>query len=42
MGTWNVKAFGNDKACDWLWKLEESKDESVLQDALGVDADTQP
>ena len=39
MGTWNVKPFGNDTAGDWLWKLEKAKDESVLNAALGANAE---
>ena len=39
MGTWNTKPFGNDKASDWLWKLEEAKDDSVLKAAFEADAD---
>jgi hypothetical protein len=38
MGTWSATPFGNDIASDWLWKLEEAEDESVLRAALGADA----
>jgi hypothetical protein len=38
MGTWSTTPFGNDIASDWLWKLKEAKDESVLRAALGADA----
>ena len=39
MGTWNTKPFGNDTASDWLWELEESKNESVIKAAFGAEAD---
>ena len=39
MGTWSTKPFGNDTASDWLWELEESKDESVIKAALEAEAD---
>lgn len=37
MGTWDVKAFDNDSACDWAWELAESDDLSVIEAALDVD-----
>src|SRR5581483_1757491 len=39
MGTWNTKPFGNDTARDWLWTLEKARDESVIKEALGAEAD---
>jgi len=39
MGTWNTKPFGNDKASDWLWELEQAKDDSVIKAAFEADAD---
>ena len=40
MGTWNTKPFGNDTAGDWLWKLEQSKDDAVIKAAFEAEADT--
>ena len=33
-GTWDVKAFDNDGACDWAYELEEVDDLSVVEAAL--------
>lgn len=34
MGTWGARAFENDDALDWVWELEESRDDSVVRGAL--------
>lgn len=34
MGTWGAGNFENDTALDWVWSLEESKDLSVVEDAI--------
>ncbi|HRK35160.1 MAG TPA: DUF4259 domain-containing protein [Candidatus Hydrogenedentes bacterium] len=34
MGAWDVNAFGNDTACDWLYMLEEARDLSLVEETL--------
>lgn len=34
MGAWSTDAFGNDDACDWAYRLEESDDLSAIIETL--------
>ena len=34
MGAWGTGNFENDTALDWVWSLEESKDLSLVEDAI--------
>ncbi len=36
MGAWGFKSFENDDACDWVYRLEASKDRSVVHKALNL------
>ncbi len=43
MGSWSTESFGNDSACDWAYKLENSEDlsfiEATLQTVLDAGSD---
>lgn len=34
MGAWSHEPFGNDDALDWIYRLEETKDESLLSNTF--------
>jgi hypothetical protein len=34
MGTWGTGIFDNDTACDWVYKLEKTRDLSLVEEAL--------
>lgn len=34
MGAWDVTAFGNDSACDWLAELRESEGSAMIDEAI--------
>lgn len=36
MGAWGAGTFENDTACDWVYKLEECDDLSVITEALAT------
>jgi len=36
MGTWGVQTFDNDHTLDWLFKLEESSDLTLLEKTLNI------
>jgi len=40
VGAWSHEPFGNDSACDWAYKLEESSDLSLIEDTLNVVIDS--
>lgn len=39
MGTWGVKTFENDSACDWIHELEESLGSEFLETSLSTELD---
>lgn len=39
-GGWDVGAFDNDDALDWVWELTESDDLSVIEEALDAAINT--
>ena len=39
-GAWDIGPFDNDDALDWVWELSESKDLSVVSDALQAVSDS--
>ena len=34
MGAWDADPFGNDTACDWVYKLENVDDLSLISDTI--------
>lgn len=34
MGAWSHESFGNDDACDWVYRLEECDDLSLIESTL--------